>query len=101
PVHRGEPDPLFSALVIEQAQFDLLGHLGEQGEVGSRAVIGGTERVGVAWPRRHKETPRWAGRPCGRYSGQHRTTPAFSCLVTQARAPTVRGVTNTRISALG
>ena len=39
-----------SAVVVEQAQLDLLGHLGEQREVRAAAVVGGAERVGTARP---------------------------------------------------
>jgi hypothetical protein len=54
PVHLGEPDPGLGAVVVEQAELDLLGDLGEQREVGPRAVVRGSEGIGAAWPRRHK-----------------------------------------------
>src|SRR4051794_17586451 len=43
-------DDLLAALGVEQAQFDLLGALGEQREVGALAVRQRAERERVSWP---------------------------------------------------
>jgi hypothetical protein len=39
-----------SAGGLEQAQLHPLGYLAEQDEIGARAVIGGAQRVRLAWP---------------------------------------------------
>ena len=49
-VHLGEPDALLVALVVEEAQLDLLGHLAEDREVRAGAVVRGPEGVGAAGP---------------------------------------------------
>ena len=49
-VHLGQPDALLVAVVVEQAQLDLLGHLAEDREVGAGAVVRGPEGVGAAGP---------------------------------------------------
>jgi hypothetical protein len=49
PVDLGQRDAALAA-VVEQAQLDDLGHLGEQGEVGAGAVVGGAQRIGPARP---------------------------------------------------
>ena len=41
-----ERDPLLAAVVVEEAELDPLGDLGEEREVGPGAVVGGAERVG-------------------------------------------------------
>src|SRR5690606_22069440 len=46
-------DAGLGAVVVEEAELDALGDLGEEGEVGPRAVVRGAERVGVAWPGLH------------------------------------------------
>ena len=50
PVHLAQVDPALVAVVVEQAQLDPLGYLGEQREVGPGPVIGGPERIAVARP---------------------------------------------------
>lgn len=40
-------------VVVEEAELDALGDLGEEREVGPRAVVRGAEGVGVAWPGLH------------------------------------------------
>ena len=50
PVHLVQVDPAFCAVVVEQAQLDSLGYLGEQPEVGSGPVIGRPQRIAVARP---------------------------------------------------
>ncbi len=47
-----EVDPRLGPVLGDQAQLNLLGDLGEQREVGARAVIGGAERIGGARPHR-------------------------------------------------
>ncbi len=49
-VHLVQVDPGFPAVVVEQAEFDPLGYLGEQAEVGAGSVIRGAQRVAVARP---------------------------------------------------
>ena len=69
---------LLLRVVVEQAQLDRLRHLREDGEVGARAVVGGTEREGAARPlppRAHRRSwsmrappgipPVWPAGPCG------------------------------------
>ncbi len=43
-------DPGLGVVLVEQAQLDLLGNLGEDREIGAGAIVGGTERIGAAWP---------------------------------------------------
>src|SRR4029077_5633982 len=50
PVHLAQVDPALGPVVVEQAQLDPLRYLGEQSEVGPGPVIGGPERIAVAWP---------------------------------------------------
>ena len=50
PVDLGQVDPRLGAVVVEQAQLDPLGHLGEQREVGPGSVIRGAQRIAVARP---------------------------------------------------
>ena len=50
PVHLVQVDPRLGAVVVEQAELDPVGYLGEQPEVGPGSVIGGTQRVAVARP---------------------------------------------------
>ena len=45
-----EEDALFGAVVVEEAQLDLLGGFAEQGEVGALTVEGRAERIGGAGP---------------------------------------------------
>jgi hypothetical protein len=52
PVHLVQRHPGLRAVVVEQAQFHLLGYLREQGEVSPRAVITRPQRVTVARPHR-------------------------------------------------
>ena len=40
----------FGAVVVEQAELDAFGDLGEHREVGAEAVVGSTEGVGLARP---------------------------------------------------
>ncbi len=56
-VHLVEGDARLAAVVVDQAQVDLVGDLGEQRKVGAGTVIGGPEWIGVARPH---------GRQCGR-----------------------------------
>ena len=49
-VHLGQRDSGFAAVGVEQAQFDALGDLAEQCEVGAGAVVGGSERIGLTAP---------------------------------------------------
>jgi hypothetical protein len=49
-VHLGEADALLVALVVEEAELDLLGDLAEDREVGARAVVRCPEGVGATWP---------------------------------------------------
>ena len=49
-VHLFEAEPFLAALVVEQAQVDGLGHLGEQREVGPGAVVGGSEWIRAPRP---------------------------------------------------
>jgi hypothetical protein len=49
-VHLGELHALLGAVVVEQAQLDLLGDLAEDREVGAGAVVRRPERVGGAGP---------------------------------------------------
>src|SRR3954447_24891336 len=57
-------DPGFAAVTIEQTQLDALGDLREQREVGSRAVIGGAQRIRPAGPGLYGVTHDW-GNPLG------------------------------------
>ena len=50
PVHLVQVDPRLGAVVVEQAELDPVGYLGEQPEVGPGSVIRGTQRVAVARP---------------------------------------------------
>ncbi len=43
-------DPGLGVVLVEQAQLDLLGNLGEDREIGAGAIVGGTERIGAARP---------------------------------------------------
>ena len=52
-VHLGDLDAPLVAVLPDQAQLDALGHLREQGEVGARAVEGGTQGVGLSGPDLH------------------------------------------------
>ena len=49
-VHLMQVDPAFLAVVVEQAQLNPVGYLGEQGEVRPGSVICGTQRVTVTRP---------------------------------------------------
>ena len=49
-VHLGHVQPLLFAALVEQAQLDALGHLGEQREVGANAVVAGPKGVRLARP---------------------------------------------------
>ncbi len=49
-VDLGQGDPPFGAVGVEQAQFDPVGDLGEDREVGAEAVVGGTQRIGLTRP---------------------------------------------------
>ena len=49
-VDLGQRHALLGAVVVEQAQLDAVGDLGEQREVGAGAVVGGPERVGATRP---------------------------------------------------
>ena len=60
-----EVDPLLGAVLGDQAQFDFVGHLGEQRKVGPRTVIGGAQRVGAPGP---------DGRHRNRFGGRHQPT---------------------------
>jgi len=46
------PNAGFGAVLGDQAQFDGFGDLGEEREIGPRAVVGGTEWVRTARPYR-------------------------------------------------
>jgi hypothetical protein len=48
-----EPDALLGAGVVEQAQLDLLGDLGEDREVRAHPVVGGAQRISLARPHLH------------------------------------------------
>ena len=50
PVHLVQVDPRLGAVVVEQAELNPVGYLGEQPEVGPGSVIRGTQRVAVARP---------------------------------------------------
>ena len=66
-VHLGEADALLVALVVEEAQLDLLGHLAEDREIGAGAVVRGPEGVGAAGPDlRHPGLFLLLGAPVGR-----------------------------------
>src|SRR5882757_10834823 len=55
-----EGDAFLGAVLGDQAQLDLLGHLGEQREVGARTVVRGAERIRGTGPygRDHLTTSR-------------------------------------------
>ena len=55
--HLGQVDARFIVVVIEQAQFHTLGTLGKQGKVRSRAVINGSQRIGLPGPDFHLRFP--------------------------------------------
>ncbi len=69
-----EGDPRLAAVVVDQAQLDLLGDLGEQREVGARAVIGGAERIRGPRPNGGQSGLGPAGIMCGsaRHSARSR-----------------------------
>ena len=52
--HLGERDALLGSVVVEQAQLDAGGDLGEEGEVGAGAVVGGAEGEGLSGPESHR-----------------------------------------------
>ena len=52
-VHLGQLEPGLRAVVVDEAELDLVGHLGEQREVHAGAVIGRAEGVGLAGPDFH------------------------------------------------
>ncbi len=55
PVRLGHVEPALAAgVLIEQAQLDALGDLGEQAEVGSDAVLGRAQRIRLPWPHLHR-----------------------------------------------
>ena len=57
PVDLVEADPVLGVVaVVDQAQFDTLGDFGEHREVGSGAVVDGTERIAAARARRWAPT---------------------------------------------
>ena len=69
-VHLGEPDALLVAVVVEEAQLDLLGHLAEDREIRAGAVVRGPEGVGAAGPDlRHLSVVPSAWRPRGAGAG--------------------------------
>jgi hypothetical protein len=56
PGYLGEFDASLDTRFVEQAQFDMLCCLSEQGEVGTRAVIRRTERKGLSGPDAHENS---------------------------------------------
>ena len=55
PVRFGHVEPVLAAgVLIEQAQLDALGDLGEQAEVGSDAVVSRAQRIRLPWPHLHR-----------------------------------------------
>ena len=50
PVNLAQLDPALGAVVVEQAQLDPVGYLGEQPEVGPGPVIGSPQRIAVPGP---------------------------------------------------
>ena len=51
--HLGQLDAALDAVVVEQAQLDGVGHLGEDREVGARPVVGRAQGLGLARPDLH------------------------------------------------
>ena len=45
----GQLDPGLLARLVEQAELDPLGHLGEEREVGPGAVVGRAQGIGMSW----------------------------------------------------
>src|SRR6266566_2733375 len=68
-----EFDPRLVILSIEQAQFHLLGCLGEQGKVGARPVPGSAKRIRGAWPDAHPSpySPYFSSIPAVRLAVTH------------------------------
>ena len=59
PVDLVQVDPRLGAVVVEQAELDPVGYLGEEGEVGPGSVIRGPQRIAVTRPygSRHQLLP--------------------------------------------
>src|SRR3954452_5738470 len=52
--HLRQMDASLLAVVIEKAKLDARGHLGENGKIRPRAVVGSAERVGISRPDLHR-----------------------------------------------
>ena len=55
-VDLGDLEAAFAAVGLDEAELHAFGHLGEEGEVGSGAIEGGAEGVGLAGPDLHGAT---------------------------------------------